>query len=202
MPSSRALCLAAALACFAGPALAVTVTETVVGDFDTVNDVALVMDDIGTLDLGLNTVSGSISDTCVPDMPSGFICIDTGDHSDTFRLGVASGQRIISVLLTTAGIAPEGYAPGFVLVDRVTLEFMSTDSSTDFNATRAIIDGVPVGAGSYVFGVGQGIADGGGPMMYDWTVAFEVAAVPLPAGVLLMVSGLALLAAGSRRTAP
>ena len=64
MPRHRALRLAAALSCLAALTLAVTVSETVVGGFDTTNDPTRVFDDIGTLDLGLNTVSGSLSVTC------------------------------------------------------------------------------------------------------------------------------------------
>ena len=201
MPRHRALRLAAALSCLAALTLAVTVSETVVGGFDTTNDPTRVFDDIGTLDLGLNTVSGSLSVTCTPDTPSGFICVDGDDFADTFLLTVASGQQIVSVLLTTFGNAPTGYTPGFGMLDRPALTFVHTDSFTDFNATRAIIDGVPLGAGGYVFGLGQGLADAGGAADYDWTLEFKVAAVPVPAGALLMVSGLALLVARARRCA-
>ena len=48
---------------------------------------------------------------------------------------------------------------------------------------RSIINGVPHGAGNYVFGLSQGLADAGGPAEYDWTLAFEVTGELIKSGV-------------------
>ena len=198
----QAATLAANLA-LGSAAHAITVSETTVGDFDSGNDPTLVTDTIGTLDFGVNTISGSIMAECIfsgPDLQ----CTDGSDPGDAFNLTIAPGEALLSVTLTTAGSAPAGYTIGFGMLDVPGFTFVHSDALAPFNATTPIIDGVPLGSGDYVFGLGQGLATTTGPASYDWTVTFNVGAapaIPLPAGLSLLATAFGVAFALRRRSA-
>lgn len=183
---SSTLCASLAL-CTSAQAL--TLSESTFGDFDNVNDPALVSTDIGQLDLGLNVIDGSLDTECA--LSGGdFLCLGGADAGDAFRFQIAPGEQLISVILKTSGTAPSGFTPGLGVVEDVGFTFVHSDSLLPFNTTSAIVDGVPLSSGGYVFGFGQGLASEAGRAQYDWSLTFEVslAPVPMPAGLPLLIS--------------
>lgn len=197
----KALLSAAAVACIAGSGQALTIQEATFGEYSDTNDPTAVTDSIGTLDFGLNSVSGRITTDC--SLQGGLFECDMGpDRGDAFLMTIAAGEALLSVNLTTFGTGPAGYRPTFAMVDAVSFNFVSNDVFAVFNSTSSIIDTVPIGAGTYVFAVGQGLADAAGRAEYDWELSFEVGAapvIPLPAGLPLMLGALGAMAIVRRK---
>lgn len=180
-----------ALALLAPAAGAISITEAVVGDFQNQNDPTLVTDSVGPLDIGTNTIAGSIQADCLDD-GSEILCVTGLDALDAFTFDLAPGTRLVGISLSASGSAPASYAPSTGIF-RDLVVFEGDDGV--LNGTASLYATIlPLTlAGTYVFGIGQGLADAEGVAAYDWSLALDVAAVPAPAAAPLAFLALGAL---------
>lgn len=177
----------------AAPAFAITVNETDpgVGDFDTTNDLNAVTSTIGVLDIGLNSVGGSIQSDCLFD-GTDTICVSGTDPTDAFLFELAPGSQLNSIVVLTFGTGPLGFNPSTGLFRSGVI--FENDQVT-FNTVNGLYGSfLPLtSAGEYIFGIGQGLSTNEGPANYEWSLVFNVGPatpVPLPAGGWLLATGL------------
>ncbi|MEM9263838.1 MAG: hypothetical protein AAGA22_09685 [Pseudomonadota bacterium] len=193
-------CITAAAVWFLpGAAAAVTYNEAVDGDLDENTSII-------ALDIGQNTIIGSVTGT--------FTFTDTFVDLDGFRITLPTGARIVSGSLTVNNydiniFIPNPFFPFTVeIVDSVLfdigppsgfVQYYKTDNpSFDFLAatgpvTRDILETQMPGEGRPLTArINAGsFAGGGDSFSVDYNVSLDVAAaVPLPAGIVLLLSAL------------
>jgi len=135
---------------------------------------------IGTFDVGINTVTGSSS------WP------DAGDLDiDTFEFDVPAGLVITSGQLSFSFTSSGQISFGLIYLDTLSnFGFLIVDSSDTSPITLYASD-MPLGSGSYrMLHPENARKSPGSSLTYDYTLQFEVSAVPVPAAVWLFGSGL------------
>jgi len=159
---------------------AVTISETTDFSDSTGSPTAL-----GTLDLGLNSISGTVNQFC--DRVTGSCSIVLGDDTDAFSVDIAPGTHLTDVVLNVLRI--QG---GDLNVDGSLFDLAFPPSAGTFNLLSA-----DSATGTAVFDVffqhdGRStFADA--RYRFDLTVAAlpgSPSAVPLPAGLPLFLAGL------------
>lgn len=176
---------------------------------------------IGTLDVGVNTLTGSLSGTCaLVTGTSTFYSCNSGneDGQDSFELTIAKNTQLDSVAVTVeTAMMPTGFAGGeHFIVDSLpipTSTFFSRGawgpSGTTDNLLEnpvpgfpGLFDPPPFPAGSYFAALSAGTypVDGGaeGPFSLDYTVEYRVSRIPAPPAIGLIVAALGLLLRAGR----
>ena len=189
----KKIALSGILILSANLANAVTVTE--VGDFNgSASFSQWGESNIGLLDSGINTISGSLAGTCVPGD-----CNSAGDSQDSFLIEIASGFKIDSIIATTANIiAPADFSSSLsVYQDAFSNNVLRT--YMPFNTSSAALLLSESGTGLYSFSVYGQNASEAGDFSFDYSLQIGVSAVPVPAAVWLFGSGLIGLVSVARR---
>lgn len=189
------MALVAAIVC-ASTAQAVTVTEST--DFKGVGARPTM---IGTLDVGVNSVSGSIDGICYA-MGHSTCNFFLADDGDLFTFDIAAGTQLTAASLTISGLSTTGSATPSIVVNTIG-DLTSLGNSP--NGTFDLLAGAPV-TGTQVIKLFPELSKG--YRFFDifkanWSVALTVeaipSAVPLPAGLPLLLAGIGGLAALRRR---
>ena len=192
-----AACLAALPA--APGALALTADEASVapgGDFSNGSGATSTL--IGSLDAGINTVSGRISGECTAE--TGGPRCTTGDVQDSLRFVIDPGFTLTGIdVLVGAGTAPAGFDVQFSIVDRA-ISLFAIDLVAAPVSGSDVLTFAPLGPSTYNFNVVARSASEPGPFDVPWSAEFTVegpagAAVPTPAAAPLLLLGLAALGA-------
>ncbi|SMX31467.1 VPLPA-CTERM sorting domain-containing protein [Actibacterium lipolyticum] len=185
----------AVFCCLAVPASAVTVTEP-----PDLADGLSTASSIGTLDLGLNTITGEIRGEC-EDLGTGILCnsdaVDLGDTQDSLIFSIGPDELLTTVSVIGFGDHPED-ATYYVAITDASLTTVLAVDYYDFNDGGSFYAGL--GEGTYSVSIFGGTAseEDGFRLRYD--LALTVAAVPLPATAPLLLGGLGLFAAARRRS--
>lgn len=191
----KKLILSALLVLCANSAKAITVTE--IGDFSGGASFSPFGEsDIGLLDSGINTISGSLAGDCVPSDCNG---ASAGDTQDSFLIEIAPGFKIDAVIGTTSNVnGPAGFSSSLsVYKDTFSNNVLFTNMPV--NSTSPSLFLTEVGTGEYSFSVfGQGASEAGA-FSLDYSLQIEVSAVPIPAAAWLFGSGLLGLIGIARR---
>ena len=184
----------AVLCCLAVPAAAVTVTEP-----PDLSDGLVGASSIGTLDLGLNTVTGEIRGDC-EDLGTGILCntdaVDLGDTQDSFLFSIGPDELLTTVSAIGFGDHPED-ANYYVAITDAALTTVLAFDIYDFNDGGTFYAGLEEGTYGFAIFGGTASEEGGFRLRYD--LELTVAAVPLPATAPLLLAGLGLVAASRRR---
>ena len=175
-------------------ASALTFTES--SDFSNVGVITL--PSLGTLDTGLNEVSGTLNGSCDS---AGEICFGGPDRQDSFVVTVGAGTQLTDVNIVTEGGGPLGLTYGSNLRGPDSLVVADNgvaplNSPTNYN-------GLTLGPGDYLFSIFSLNSDETGSFDFFWRASFSVEStmspVPLPAGAPLLLAGLGALAIARRR---
>jgi len=183
--------IALSVVLFSTPTMAVSITEGL--DYvDGANP------NIGVVDVGITTVSGSINGECAgPGLP--FICTfgagPGADPLDRFTFDVAAGAAVIGIDfdLTNVVLAPAGFSM------EIDIDGFATFSGLSPGVYSAL--GLPPLTDPVTLSIGGDESTLSGPFIVDWTVTIEAVAVSAPAPLLLMTfaAGWILLPMGQRR---
>lgn len=174
------------------PAFAISVTES--SDFP--NSSGFPGFDLGTLDLGANTVSGALSSSCL----SGDCNQGNGtDSQDSFVIHVGAGNQIDTLLVSTSNVSgPAGFRASFSMRDpsnhTVASNYFLPLGSTTSNLVLA-----PIGPGQYSLSMFGQAASADGPYSLNYSIAMDVSAVPEPETYAMFFAGLGLVGLAVRR---
>lgn len=157
---------------------------------------------VGSLDSGLNTISGSLSGNCVPGDCNG---IGAGDTQDNFIFVVPAGFQITSVVAEILsaqgpnGLTITAFSANDVTPPTLGLNFGSTlpAGGVSANLVASLF-----GPGSYLVSFFGQSADASGAFTANYRLSVTLAPVsdvPLPAALPLFATGLAGFAAARRR---
>ena len=201
---------------------AVTVTESTdfgllyldstTGTFSTVYNSS-----IGVLDIGANSVSGSLSGTCQGGFTGSVPCNlnMTDDNTDSFLIEIPDGYKLDTLFLTTSNASgPQDFNGGSAIISINTgfASYLSTGGGPVLNSTTPEIinlitptlnaNGISqIDAGVYGMGVTAGSATQEGAFSLDYMLEMNVAPVPIPAAAWLFGSALlGLVGIGRRRS--
>jgi hypothetical protein len=158
---------------------------------------------IGTLDNGINTVSGALAGSCLS--WGIFDCnVDSvGDTQDSFVLHIANGYQLDSLILSTSNATgPTGFTASLEVWDQLTEATGISSIGSGYiplNATSTNQVTIPLGAGDYSVSMFGGQSSVAGPFAFDYSLAFNVTPVPVPNAAWLFASGLAGLVARKRK---
>lgn len=189
------LCLSL-IAASVAPAAALTVTETTDFSDDVDNS-----SPVGTLEIGLNTIRGSISSTCTA-MVSSAACSDySRDWSDSVSFLVPDDAFLTTAIATISKLTVDGSGyPGLQGYSSTGLPFLLGKSS---NGTFDISPYTPLTRPqSYTFSPILYMGDVGDTISFDWSLGLTVEkaqVVPLPATLPLLLGALGLAFAATRR---
>jgi hypothetical protein len=157
---------------------------------------------IGTLDNGINTVSGTLAGNCVS-WSGGFDCNNdpVGDTQDSFVLHIANGYQLDSLFATTSNATgPTGFTASLEIFDQLTaLTGISAIWQVPLNATSTNQVTIPLGAGDYSVSMFGGQSLVAGHFAFSYSLEFNVTPVPVPNAAWLFASGLAGLVARKRK---
>ncbi|MES9991219.1 MAG: VPLPA-CTERM sorting domain-containing protein [Candidatus Thiodiazotropha sp.] len=183
---------------FAANAQALTFTESEITDFDFPGVSGFSNGfTVGTLDIGANTISGSLSSECVGSTTFDCNIVLGTDSQDSLLVQVDSATVIDSILVTTSiDSMPAGFNSSFNIRDDSTDYVFEPRLANDATSDN-LLDTV-LGAGIYsisMFGQHANV-----PGLYDmnWSIELNVSPVPLPAALWLFASGLLGLIGFSR----
>lgn len=189
--------LAATVVCagtiIAIPAFAISVTEST--DFP--NSSGFPGFDLGTLDLGANTVSGALSSACV----SGDCNMqdDEADPQDSFVIHVGTGNQIDSLFVSTSNVSgPDGFSASFSMRDPSN-HTVAANYSLPLGSMSANLVLSPIGPGEYSLSMFGQTATSDGPYSLDYSIAMNISAVPEPETYALILAGLGLVGFAVRR---
>ncbi len=184
MNRNRYAILLALLVCFTVAVSAFDVTETTdfPGGFSFTSDPS-----VGTLDPGVNTVSGSLAGTC---MAGTFTPVDCnpgslagGDTQDSFLITVPTGYQITSLTVTTSSVSgPAGLSASLELDSPTAGVVESTPFLTPLPGTTGNLVTTPLGAGIYAVSVFGQQATAVGAFSLNWSLAVNLAPVTVSAG--------------------
>ncbi len=198
--------LATALVCastvIAIPAFAISVTEST--DFPGYPDFPNYSSfpgqpgyDLVTLDLGINTVNGSLASSC-----SSGSCNqgDGSDSQDSFVIHVSAGNQIDSLFVSTSNVfGPDGFTASFAMDESPDHTPVAWDYYLPLGSTSSNIVLTPIGAGEYSLSLyGQGAFDDG-PYSLNYRIEMNVSAVPEPETYAMLLAGLGLVGFAVRR---
>lgn len=193
---------ALALTLGAGSAQAFTISESTdfPGSVDFVGGTNL-----GTLDVGTNTVSGSMVGSCEDDFTGGIVC--GPDLQDSFLVDVGVGTQLDSLILSTlVSFGPEGFIVDFEFDDEGgSLGIQEGTPPEGFSSPNLAL--APIGPGTYAVSliIGTDVFDFG-DYEYSYDVEFIVSStsttmdMPEPLTLGLFAVGLAGLGAARRRS--
>jgi len=188
-------------ACFISlPAHAISVTEST--DFPNTSSFGGFATDLGLLDAGINTVSGSLAGNCVDEPPYGISCDPAsggGDAQDSFVVQVGTGYQIDSLFVSTSNVSgPTSFSASFNMRDPSN-NYVASNYALPLGSTTSNLVLTPIGPGQYSISMyGQG-ASAEGPYTLDYSIELNVSTIPVPAAVWLFGSGLLGLIGVSRR---
>lgn len=200
------LLLASALAMVAVPAAAATfdADEFFAPGSDFEDFVGPSNTNVGTAMAGFSSAVGELSGDCVDNPQFGLDCNSgSGDTQDSFFFTIATGFELIGVTAGTEGGGPADLDIGFFLSDSVSPFGILDFAFFDINSGGTVSNSV-YGAGTYSLSVAGGSASETGFFDAAWNVDFEVQAVqapavPLPAGLPLLLAGLGVLGLAKTR---
>jgi PEP-CTERM motif len=143
----------------------------------------------GTLDLGANTVSGTISAPACT-IPSGrAFCFLSGDTQDSFLFTVAPNTFVQTVGVTLNNVV----GPGIRITPQLTSQSNAVFVNTVLTANNGSFPNLQMStipAGTYLMSIYfQPDLVGGSARSVPYSVAFNVSAVPEPATALLLAGG-------------
>lgn len=150
---------------------------------------------VGTLDNGLNTISGALAGNCDFGDCNG---PSAGDTQDSVLFSIGSGFRLDSIFVTTSNVSgPADFSASFALSDPASSLIFTPSlplNTTSGNQLTSVLN-----AGTYSLSVlGQGASEAG-TYALDYSIGLNVSAVPIPGAVWLFGSALAGLLAIKRR---
>lgn len=136
---------------------------------------------VGTLDPGSNTVSGSLSGSCLVGQ-FGLSCnpgtFAGGDTQDSFLLTVPTGYQITSLSVTTSAVSGPAGLSASIEVDSPTAgTVLFTPFLTPLPGTTANLLTTPIVAGTYGVSVFGQQATAAGSYSLNWSVAMTLSAV-------------------------
>ncbi|MET0069795.1 MAG: hypothetical protein ABW096_07115 [Candidatus Thiodiazotropha sp.] len=143
---------------------------------------------VGTLDLGTNRISGTLSSECVAGT---FACnmVPGTDSQDSFLLQIDQNTRIDTLFVSTSNVTgPTGFSSSFDLRDASTILVSEPDMA--INGTTGNLLDSALGAGLYSLSLIGRQALGAGLYTLDWSVEVNASPVPIPAAIWLFGTGL------------
>ena len=169
-------------------AMAVTFTETT--DLPGSSGFSVFNASAGVLDVGINTISGSLLGECFLVAGGCNSGSGAGDTQDSILIEIASGFEVESLFVTTSNVSgPLGFRASFSLRDPTTLHIFESTLPLDSTSGDLVI--LPLASGIYSLSIfGQSAFEAG---LYSLDYSLEVnvvSAVPVPAAAWLFGSGL------------
>jgi hypothetical protein len=155
---------------------------------------------IGSLDLGVNTISGSLSGFCEDgEFSDGCFAGDDSDSSDRFSLVIEDHYKIDSILVTTSNLTgPRNFDATFSFVE-VSQNLGRAQDTINNGTSNMNLAGFNLDPGEYRLSMHGDSALEPGPYALDWSIEVNVSAIPIPAAIWLFMSGCVCLL-GSRRS--
>jgi len=182
-----------ALVLGATSAQAVVIVETT--DFNNASSFFPFASNIGTLDVGSNSVSGTLAGTCEP-----FDCNPASgvaqDNQDSFLFTIDAGAKLVTGNILASFVTSIPFMTYSIsirsMVSTIFQENYAVGTGGDFLVS--VPDGIEAGTYSLsVFGQSGGPLAGTYALEYDLSLGVAAVSVPMPAGLPLVLSGLVCL---------
>jgi hypothetical protein len=137
---------------------------------------------VGTLDPGANTVSGSLSGSCLVNTYNAIDCNPgssaVGDAQDSLVLTVPAGYQITSLTVTTSAVSgPTNFSASMELDTFPVAAVQFTPFLSPLNGTTVNLLTNPVGPGVYGLSVFGQRAAAIGPFSLSWSVTMNLAPI-------------------------